>query len=92
MTFVDCIFSSNRFDNGCAAMRDDVKCDPDTCMWRHTEKTFFESLDKAALNYKKRTGRDDYIQTQKALPQALKKRYLIYRALKDARDVLNPNV
>ena len=60
-TFVNCIFSNRKNINGCSILNDDVRCDPTVCMWRHTEETYFASLEKAMMNYIKRTGRRDYI-------------------------------
>ena len=59
--FVKCIFKTRSRTNGCAILNDDVKCDPATCLWRHTDETYFASLEKAMQNYEKRTGKKDYI-------------------------------
>lgn len=59
--FADCIFRNKKNINGCAILNDDVRCDPHKCMWRRTEETYFESLEKAMRNYEKRTGKKDYI-------------------------------
>jgi 3-hydroxy-3-methylglutaryl CoA synthase len=31
-------------------------------MWRHTEESYFASLERAMQNYEKRTGMKDYIE------------------------------
>lgn len=55
-----CVFFSRKFINDCAVMRDGIRCDAENCKWYKTEEMYFESLKKAAANYKKRTGRNDY--------------------------------
>lgn len=57
----NCLFRNKKHINGCSILNDDVKCEPTTCMWKHTEQTYFESLEKAMKNYEKRTGKKDYI-------------------------------
>lgn len=56
-----CIFSTKKQPNGCQILISSVACDPSKCMWRHTEETYFQSLEKAMHNYQKKTGRTDYI-------------------------------
>lgn len=57
----NCLFRNNKRINGCSILNDDVKCEPMTCVWRQTEQTYFESLERAMNNYEKRTGKKDYI-------------------------------
>ena len=79
---VDCIFSKNKFINGCAVLNDNVTCVPSRCKWRHTEETYFASLEKAMQNYHKATGLGDYMSTQTALSTEVKKRFAEYLAKK----------
>lgn len=59
--FANCIFVNKKHINGCSILRDEVRCDPSTCLWRQTEDMYFASLEKAMHNYEKNTGRKDYI-------------------------------
>ena len=77
-----CIFANDKFRNGCSILNETAKCEPKKCMWRHTEETYFQSLEQAMKNYHKATGRTDYMATQKALPDELKKRFAVYLAKK----------
>ncbi len=61
-TYANCIFHNRKNSNGCSILHDKIKCDPATCMWRHTEESYFASLERAMQNYEKRTGMKDYIE------------------------------
>lgn len=60
-TYANCIFHNRKNANGCSILHDKIKCDPSTCTWRHTEESYFASLEKAMNNYENRTGMNDYI-------------------------------
>lgn len=85
----NCIYATKRRENGCAILNDDVTCDPQNCMWRHTEETYFQSLEKAMLNYEKRTGRKDYIDRfMKILGNSWKERFVIWLRKKNPAEII----
>lgn len=76
-TWSNCYFRSKVTDNNCSILRDEYVCQPTLCKWHRTKEEYIYSLYKAACNYEKATGKNDY--HVKFVPMVLRNDFLEYK-------------
>lgn len=77
-TAQNCYYRDENKRNKCDLVRDEYPCCPKTCKWHRTKEELLESLYKAAVNYERATGRDDYV--VKFCPAVLRAPFIEFKA------------